>query len=184
MSNLINNKIVKLVLELEGEKELKNNSGWENKKLEDKMIISGWQEGQAWCAYLTETIWCDAFKEINPKLENSLRKLFSANAVMTYNNFYNSNFITSDEPVNGAVVIWKKVKNGQSCFIGNTQWITGHAGLVINDKEGQTTFTTLEGNSNSSGGREGIEIARQERDYSFAKENGLQLMGFIHPKII
>lgn len=182
MSNLINKKIVEIVSKLEGEKELKGNSGWINKDLEKEMVISGWLTGQAWCALLGETVWRKAYEQVNPPLLEEIEKLFSANAVDTWNKFWLSDFIANDEPVDGAIVIWKKVKEGQACFVGTSPWITGHAGIVIDNKKGQNTFTTLEGNSNSSGGREGIEIARQERGYDFAKENGLQLMGFIHPK--
>jgi hypothetical protein len=41
-------------------------------------------------------------------------------------------------------------------------------------------FTTVEGNTNASGGREGIEVALKKRSYKFYEPNGLQLMGFIN----
>ena len=43
-------------------------------------------------------------------------------------------------------------------------------------------FTTIDGNSNSSGGREGIEVAEKTRKYNFNSNNGLRLIGFIKPK--
>ena len=180
---IINNKIVEVALSYEGEKELKGNSGWENKSLQDEMIISGWQKGQAWCSYLAEVVWCEAYEELSPVMVASLRSLFSANAVQTHDNFWKSNFITNDVPVKGALVIWKHMKGNEPNFVRETQWIRGHIGIVIDDNKGQETFITLEGNSNSSGGREGVEVARQTRSFDFLKENGLQLMGFVHPRL-
>jgi hypothetical protein len=177
----VDDKIVEVALSYEGEKELKGNSGWENKALEDKMVISGWQHGQAWCSYLAEVVWCEAFEAIEPLLLPSIRKLFSANAVKTYENFWGSNFITNEEPVKGALVIWQKVRDNEPSYVKESQWIRGHIGLVIDDQIGQEKFITLEGNSNSEGGREGIEVARQTRGFDFLKENGLQLLGFVHP---
>jgi hypothetical protein len=55
---------------------------------------------------------------------------------------------------------------------------TGHVAVVVDvDKIG---FTTVEGNTNASGGREGIEVALKKRSYKFYEPNGLQLMGFIN----
>lgn len=178
----IGEKIKELGLKDEGKKETRGNSGWEDKELETQMIATGWMEGQSWCAYWVEKIWCSAYRDVSKDWVRVLRRIFSANAVRTFDNFWDSNFKTSDKPVVGAVVIWKKVRNGEPAFVGNSQWISGHAGLVIDYTEGSSTFTTLEGNSNSEGGREGIEVARQIRKFDFNKENGLQLVGFIHPK--
>jgi hypothetical protein len=61
------------------------------------------------------------------------------------------------------------------------KWIAGHAGIVKEINE--TSFTTIEGNGNQSGGREGIEVASLNRSYSFNNKNGLKLLGFVHPKI-
>jgi hypothetical protein len=55
---------------------------------------------------------------------------------------------------------------------------TGHVAVVVgfNDLE----FTTIEGNTNASGGREGVEVALKKRSYKFYNPDGLQLMGFIN----
>jgi hypothetical protein len=177
--NTINNKIVQAALADEGKEEIKGNHGWVDKDFDLQMKLTGWQDGQAWCAYWAEKIWTQVYDEPTGKI---LRRLFSANAVHTFNSFWDSTFVTSNEPVEGAVVIWQKVKDGQPCFVGESQWITGHAGIVINTEGDANEFTTLEGNSNSEGGREGIEVARQVRKLDFETQNGLQLLGFIHPK--
>ena len=175
----INDIIVQAALSDEGKQEFKGNHGWKDKDFDTQMKATGWQDGQAWCAYWAEKIWCECYYS---QTEKVLRRLFSANAVATFNNFWDSTFVTSNEPVEGAVVIWQKMKNGNPSFVGDTQWIRGHAGLVISTEGDASKFTTLEGNSNSKGGREGIEVARQERSLDFDKENGLRLLGFIHPK--
>lgn len=175
----IANRIVEAALANEGMKEEKGNHGWKDKEFDLEMRTTGWQDGQAWCAYWAEKIWCEVY---DSDTERILRRLFSANAVHTYNSFWQSNFITNKEPVEGAVVIWQHMNNGEPSFVKKSQWIRGHAGIVIDTEGDVNEFTTLEGNSNASGGREGIEVARQVRKLDFEKENGLQLVGFIHPK--
>ena len=179
---MINDKIVQAALLDEGKEEFKGNHGWKDKGFDAQMKATGWQDGQAWCAYWAEKVWCQCY---DPDTVNVLKRLFSANAVATFNNFWDSNFVTSDDPVEGAVVIWQKMTNGEPSFVGHTQWIRGHAGLVISTEGDVNKFMTLEGNSNSEGGREGIEVARQVRGCTHEdrnKTNGLRLLGFIHPK--
>ena len=44
---------------------------------------------------------------------------------------------------------------------------------------------TVEGNTNDDGSREGYMVAEKQRKIDFdVKQNGLVLMGFVHPKII
>ena len=180
----INEEIVKAALADQGQKEIKGNHGWKDPNFDALMRTTGWQDGQSWCAYWAEKIWRQVYSRRDPKMEQVIARLFSANAVQTYNSFFASSFITSDTPVEGAVVIWQHMKKGRPSFVGDTQWITGHAGIVINTGGHSNEFETLEGNSNESGGREGIEVARQTRKLEFIKDNGLQLLGFIHPKNI
>jgi hypothetical protein len=175
----INEDIVTVALQDEGREEVKGNHGWKDREFDLQMKATGWQDGQAWCAYWCEKVWCNVYPSETVKV---LQRLFSANAVGTWNNFFDSSFPTSSEPVEGAIVIWQKVKDGRPSFVGDTQWIRGHAGLVIRTEGDINEFTTLEGNSNSEGGREGIEVARQIRTLDFNKQDGLQLLGFIHPK--
>ena len=178
---MINEKIVQAALADEGLQEVKGNHGWKDKDFDLQMRSTGWSDGQAWCAYWAEKIWCEVFDNDTEKV---LRRIFSANAVRTYENFWSTNFIRSKEPVEGAVVIWQHVQDGNPSYVGNSNWIRGHAGIVIDTEGDINTFTTLEGNSNSQGGREGIEVARQVRTLDFMKQDGLQLLGFIHPNEI
>lgn len=177
----INEEIVHAALADAGQEEIKGNHGWKDPNFDALMRATGWQDGQAWCAYWAEKIWRQVYSRRDPSIEQVIARLFSANAVATYRNFEKSNFKTSNEPVDGAVVIWQKVVNGIPSTVGNTEWIKGHAGIVINTEGSIHSFDTLEGNSNSEGGREGIEVARQTRSLDFNRSNGLQLLGFIHP---
>tara|TARA_S200002703_G_C3739266_1_gene227324 strand:- start:216 stop:764 length:549 start_codon:yes stop_codon:yes gene_type:complete len=162
-----------------GMQEKKGNSGWKDPQFDLEMRTTGWSLGQAWCAYWTEKVWCAAYEKHNPQLVPLLRKLFSANAAHTYEQFSSSIFTTSLDPVPGAVVIWRKKRDGEFDYVGDTTWIRGHAGLVTS--VGDDDFATLEGNSNQSGGREGIEVASLTRYPTYDVENGLELAGFIHP---
>ena len=103
---------------------------------------------------------------------------FAANAVRTYENFKNDKsgfFKVTKEPKIGDVVIWEKRINGEPDKIGI--WTKGHAGIV--SMVSSSGFMSIEGNTNSQGGREGIEVAEKARDYNFYDKNGLCLKGFI-----
>lgn len=59
---------------------------------------------------------------------------------------------------------------------------TGHGALVTAVYEGG--YDTEDGNTTDKGGREGIMVAPRKRHLnaeSWTKENGLRLMGFVHP---
>ena len=45
-------------------------------------------------------------------------------------------------------------------------------------------MTTIDGNTNDKGGREGYIVAPIKRNIDFTIKNGLVLKGFIHPKEI
>lgn len=158
-----------------GFKEIKGNQGFENKDFEDEMIAIGFEDGNAWCSLFGEYIWKKAYQQYDATYNDELDSLFSKVAVTTYYNFRRAKWDVNKKPIEGALVIWQKHKDGKK------HW-TGHLGIVtkVND---DFSFETAEGNSNSSGGREGIEVAKQVRklDYSGHK-NGLNLLGFVYPK--
>ena len=41
----------------------------------------------------------------------------------------------------------------------------------------------MEGNTNTAGGREGIEVGRLRREVNYEKKRGLVLRGFVYPKL-
>ena len=175
---IINDRIIDIASKYVGKKELKGNSGFKDKRFEDQMLGVGWEHGWAWCAVFTELIWTLAYQQENSVIAESLEKIFSPSATKTYKNFAKEKkWKVSKTPVKGAIVIWQNYRDDKP------HW-SGHAGLVESlstNNEGKVMFT-IEGNSNSSGGREGIEVARLARPIDFTKKkNGLVLKGFILP---
>ena len=159
-----------------GKQEINGNMGFKDPNFEDKMRSVGFQNGYAWCALFTELVWRESYAKLNGLFDTELNALFSASAVKTYNNFKDADWQVDISPRPGDVVIWRNYKNGHASW-------TGHAGIVT--FVGRNNFTTCEGNTNSSGGREGIEVAEKVRKLDLSiKPNGLNILGFIHPKSI
>ena len=171
----IGDKIVEIAMNYLGQEEVSGNMGFEDSMFEKKMKAVGWEKRQAWCAYFTELVWKEAYRESYPDLVLTLDKLFSGSAVKTWVNFNNSKqFASGRIPGVGSVVVW------QNYIDGKPDW-RGHAGIVTSVYAER--FISVEGNSNSEGGREGIEIAIQKRRMLFDNDNGLRLKGFIYPFI-
>jgi len=167
----IGERIALVANSLVGQTEVKGNLGFTDAQFQVMMEAVGWKRGEAWCAYFAELVW----KLVNvryPKANQELDKLFSGSTVQTWKNFFSSPYITNDQPVKGAVVIWQKFKNGEG------QW-SGHAGIVSEVHDSK--FVSIEGNTNDKGGREGYIVAKKNRQYKFNTENGLRVLGFIHP---
>jgi hypothetical protein len=57
----------------------------------------------------------------------------------------------------------------------------GHAGVVVEAHDNY--FKSVEGNTNDAGGREGYIVAEKRRYYTFDVDNGLRLLGFVHPEM-
>lgn len=131
------------------------------------MKAVGWQVGHSWCCYFTELVATEAFAGDADKVK-AFNRLFQPSCTATYANFSGSSlFKVSKVPKVGSLIVWRL---GQG-------W-KGHIGVVEEVKEGW--LTTIEGNTNDAGGREGIEVARKRRRYAWTKGPGLNLVGFIH----
>lgn len=168
----IQQRIIDVAKSYIGKRELPNNGGWSDKDFEKKMIEMGWNKGDPWCALEGELIWKEAYGK-DSQYYPLLDRLFSASATATAANFIASkDFETGMIPKPGALAIWRHGKG----------W-TGHLGVVVSVKDDNNNFDSVEGNTNSSGGREGIETANKQRK---AKEpfklNGLNLICFVYPK--
>jgi len=178
--DILRNAIVDRAEFYKGEKEISGNKGFVNSHFEKKMKERGWNQGQAWCSYAAEQFWYEGYSIANPKVALNVSKLFSANAVRTYNNLVANGFEGSNIPEPGDLVIWQSYRQGKARKSG--EWFLGHIGTVIDvDDKG---FTSIEGNSNQAGGREGIEVAEKKRKYTWKSNNGLRLIGFIKPKYL
>jgi hypothetical protein len=170
---MIRDLIVSKALFYIGEQEVKGNQGFKNKIFENKMISVGFQHGFAWCALFGELVWREAGQDVNTSLDHILAKTFSAGAVKTFNNFKaRKDFEISNTPTPGDLVVWQSYKRGKASW-------TGHLAIVVGVEDDH--FETVEGNTNSKGGREGIEVALKKRNYNFQTTNGLRILGFIKP---
>jgi len=146
------------------QEELKNNSGFKSPKFEMLMKSTGWQKGQAWCAFFVELVWQQADLDT---------ELFSGSVVKTWENFHK--MLGRTQTLNaevGDIVIWQTYRNGKP------RW-TGHTGVVVGIDRGK--LITVEGNTNNDGSREGIEVALKVRPLNYNTNNGLRLIGFIKP---
>ena len=180
---MIQEKIITIANLFKGIKEVGNNEGWEDiffpefkMTFLELMQLTGWKKGEAWCVYAAELIWKLAYTSYDSNMVNVLDKLFSANAVQTFYNFVGSNdFIVSRYPSKGSIIIFQKYKNG-------VETIYGHAGIV-KAYEGDV-ITSIDGNTNAKGYRNGDTVREVCRLIDWKKENGLRPLGFIHPKSV
>jgi hypothetical protein len=147
-----------------GKREIPGNMGFTDKQFEKKMIDVGFQKTFAWCALFMEL----CVKEGNPAFYEANKKLFSASATTSYKNFDIAKKC-SPLPAVGDGVIWRHGNGWQ-----------GHAGIVIGVNTAAGTIDTVEGNTDSKGGREGIEVSRKQRKLKTPyAARGLNLVGFI-----
>lgn len=148
---------------------MKENAG---NKFDDNTILgqvlhkAGQKDGEAWCAYFAEAVFCEAYPDRNQEL----RKLFSASAVQTFKNFRDAAHLVNEVPRAGNLVIWQRYKDGKETW-------QGHAGIVESVNQ-DGSFYAIEGNTNSEGSREGDSVQRKLRK-QIRVENGLNILGFI-----
>ncbi len=174
--------IIKTAESFIGQTEISGNKGWNDKKFQKLMERCGWETGQAWCAYAGELVYKLAANPDPEKWKDDpfvilLNKLFSAGAVKTLENFIKDQSglfeFTKNPKQAGDLVIYKTYTNGKPSW-------TGH--LAILKQINNLNLKTYEGNTNKSGGREGIEFAEMKRyvDYNIPnKGTKLVLQGFI-----
>jgi surface antigen len=90
-------------------------------------------------------------------------------AVVSWRNFKASSFRTGNIPMPGALVFWQHGNSSQ-----------GHAGVVIAVLD-NGYFISVEGNTNTEGGREGIEVGQMKRKtVAPFSAKGLNLLGFVY----
>jgi len=148
-----------------GQRETPNNSGFKDKAFEKKMTEVGWSKSLAWCSYFAELVWKEAF----PEKKKEFDKLFSGSATATFKNFELAKWKVGGIPKPGALVVWRYGNGWQ-----------GHIGIVSTVRD-NGIFTSIEGNTNAAGGREGIEVAEKVRNHLAPyTANGLNIIGFIY----
>lgn len=177
---MIRKNILEIANDFIGQKEIAGNQGFLDKKFEGEMQSIGFEKGNSWCGYLVELVLTKGYQLLNNiDLKLEVRKLFSANAVQTYNRLVNAGWTKTTKPTPGDMVFWIKYKNGVPVKLA-PEYFAGHTGIVsdVSDKN----FKSIEGNTNSKGEREGIEVAEKTRTYNWTSNSGLRLLGFIQPK--
>ncbi len=158
------NNIIEVATHYIGEKEIPGNMGFTDHDFEKKMFDVGFQKTYAWCALFMEL----CVKEGIPDFYSKNEKLFNASATTTFKNFDIAGK-TNQMPQPGMGVIWRHGNGWQ-----------GHAGIVVSVNPANGTFEAIEGNTNSAGGREGIEVSRKTRKLKTPfSANGLNLVGFL-----
>lgn len=149
-----------------GQKEGAGNKFDENTPLGKILKEAGHKDGEAWCCYFAEAVFCESF----PAQNAELRKLFSASTIQTFQNFKEAGYEVTDIPKVGSLVIWQRYKDGKPTW-------QGHAALVTKvNPDG--SFQTIEGNTNSAGSREGDSVQEKVRKI-IRTENGLNVLGFV-----
>jgi hypothetical protein len=162
-----------------GQEEIRGNQGFKDSEFEAKMKACGWKKGESWCSYFSEIVWKEAYQRWDATMFTRLDKLFSGGAITTFRNFQKTkDFIVDIRPTVGSLVVWQNYKEG------TPHW-TGHIGIVSKVDMKNKSMNTIEGNTNDNGEREGFEVANKTRAIDFTlHQNGLVLLGFVHPKDI
>jgi hypothetical protein len=145
-----------------GQEEKIRNSGFKNGWFERLMRGVGFYTGAPWCAFFAKLVWKQAGVDhslINGSVRQTMLNATKAGNWRTY-------------PVEGAVAIWITFKNGKPKK-------TGHVGVVTNTSN--ASFYTIDGNTSKNGSREGIVVMGKWKYLNWTENNGLRLMGFIHP---
>lgn len=151
-----------------GQKEITGNMGFQSLEFENMMKEVGWNEGDQWCVYFAKLTW---YQKAPDWLKPKIKKAISGSSQTTWDTVTKDPaFVTSKIPKVGDMVIWQSFKDG----VG--QW-SGHAGIVT--KVGFNGFTTIEGNTNDAGSREGYTVAVKDRTFNYDANNGLRLKGFV-----
>lgn len=153
-----------------GEKEKPNNGGFFNPELQDIMTKAGHNKGESWCCYFAEAMFVKAADEDEGKVA-ALRSLFSGSCLTTWKNFVKEGtFPTSQTPTPGALVLFQKYNNKIPTW-------QGHAAIVSELRPGGQ-FQTVEGNTNSTGSREGDSVQLKIRSLK-RPDTGLRVLGFV-----
>lgn len=177
--DLLRVEIVKVAKSYVGQREKRNNAGFQDPEFEKKMRAIGFQTGHPWCAYFVELVWTEAYSIINSQALPHLKEFFSGSVMTTRNNFrsekaqkFGYRYVTVN-PEPGDLVVWQSSRNAGQ----------GHIG-IYETNAGSQFFKSIEGNTNAAGGREGEVVARKNRSSAINRGTSLILRGFIKPAII
>jgi hypothetical protein len=160
-------KIIATAREFLGQCEGKNNTFEDDSELGRLLHKAGQKDGEAWCSYFCEAIFCKAL----PESEVWFRKYFSASVLTTLQNFIDAGVSVHMIPKPGDIMIMEQLKDGKRTG-------RGHMALVVITKAtGQ--FNTIDGNTSDGNEREGKWVAEKKNRRVIKVENGLNIVGFL-----
>lgn len=150
-----------------GQEEIQPNLGFKNPVFNKKMFDVGFYKGGSWCGFFVMLVMKEVYLD-SPAIYSYLKKYLSASTHQMWLNFRASKeIITGQVPKLGAVAIWQD---------GDTT--IGHTGIVVSIDQDGKNFSTIEGNSNSNGSRNGYEVAMNTHTLGLPHSSGLNLLGF------
>jgi hypothetical protein len=161
-------KVIEVAKKYLEQSELKGNVFKTDTELGRRLKESGHKDGEAWCSYFAESVFCEAY----PEKAKSLRTMFDGSAVTTLKKFRQMGYTILAEPRAGALVIWQRYNKGVASW-------QGHAGIVIEVLPGGS-FLTIEGNTNVAGSPEGTSVKIKTRTRK-KFITGLNILGFVLP---
>jgi len=164
-------KIIQIAKSYIGNLEIRSNAGFYDASFSTKMKAAGWYRGAPWCAFFTKHVYTAAYAE-DKTLSTLIGNCFTGGVIDTFRRVKgNPAFTTGSVPKPGAVVLWR---------LGKTT--KGHAGIVLSVDQKNNTMTTVEGNTNASGSREGDCVAQKLRTITRSfRSDGLNVEGYIYP---
>jgi len=162
-------KIVEVARSFLGQMEKPANSGFVDPVFEKKMQGVGFYKSAPWCGFLCRLVWTEAGQSLFHDLNGRKRAIVTSSAVKSMKAASQCERWEA-VPQIGSVAIWRN-------FVNGVPQSTGHMGIVV--AVSADSFTTVEGNTNAAGGREGNTVAEKIRSYSWNRKDGLRLMGFI-----
>lgn len=159
------------------------NQGFVDPEFEKMMTTAGWYKGGAWCGFFLRLVYMLSKAQLTYRYNGKSRSYITGGAVKTMQEATRAgNWHT--EPVPGAVAVWRSFKGGK-------KQSTGHMGVVVECKlyapgylPKQGYFKTVEGNTTAAGSREGKIVGEKTRRFNWGEDDGLRLMGFVHPVFI
>jgi hypothetical protein len=157
-----------------GQQEVQPNQSFKDPVFLKKMLGVGWYRTASWCSFFAKLVWKEAYTKLGSLTNASLvNRYASGSSRETWNNFRASKeFKTSTTvPKVGAIVIWQE---GDSLT-------NGHVGIVT--AVNGNTFSSVEGNTNADGSRNGYEVAEHTTHKVGLPHsvNGLNVLGFVYP---
>jgi len=171
-SRLIDDLIVEKAEEFIGQKEKPGNMGFRVKWFDKLMRSVGFRDTHAWCVYFAELVWVETYRENDDRKLPSFKALFTGGAVRTFRRFKKDpRYTVVDTPTKGGVLFWQTWKNGKPTSMG-------HA-AICSRSSGTHMIHSIDGNTNSAGGREGVEVAPKSRRNNKGEKRGLIYLGCV-----